>query len=55
MIIREALFPAYERALNEIQDYFEYANQSASDRAFVKEVLNQLHIDCVTIKKERKS
>lgn len=47
---REALFPAYEKAINAIQDYFEYANQSKTDRTYVKEVMNTLHEECVRIK-----
>ena len=47
---REDLFPAYERAINRIQDYFEYANDSKQDREFVKGVLNQLNADCHAIK-----
>jgi hypothetical protein len=38
----EAALKAYIESINEIDDYFEYANESKRDREFVHSVLNKL-------------
>lgn len=55
MTPQEKLFPAYEKAINKLQDFFEYANESKSDREFVKGVLNQLYAECMEVKETQRS
>lgn len=46
---------AYQRAINRIDDYFEYTNESAKDKQFVRSVLNQLTNNLKTISSEQKA
>lgn len=38
----EKLFPIYAQAINELDDYFEYTNESKKDKAFVMGVIDRL-------------
>ena len=49
-IKQEMRLAAYQKAINSIDDYFEYANESARDRAFVHKVLATLLEDLVQTK-----
>ena len=42
---------AYQEAINKIDDWFEYANESAKDREKVHEILDNLTLKLSTIKK----
>ena len=41
---------AYQEAVNKIDDWFEYANESAADREKVHEILDNLTLKLSTIK-----
>ena len=41
---------AYQEAINKIDDWFEYANESAKDREKVHEILDNLTLKLSTIK-----
>ena len=41
---------AYAKAVNQIDDYFEYSNESVSDRKRVYEILDNLKLNLSTIK-----
>ena len=41
---------AYKHAVNKIDDWFEYANESAKDREKVHEILDNLTLKLSTIK-----
>jgi hypothetical protein len=41
---------AYQEAVNKIDDFFEYANESKSDRERVHEILDNLTLKLSTIK-----
>lgn len=48
----KAVLEAYKKAVNRIDDFFEYANESVSDRKYVHEVLDKLTKELVEIYKE---
>ena len=39
---QDELIAAYQKTINRIDDYFEYANESKSDREKVQEILGRL-------------
>jgi hypothetical protein len=41
---------AYQEAVNKIDDWFEYANESKKDRDFIHKVLDKLTLKLSTIK-----
>lgn len=51
---RYAHLMAYEKAINNIDDYFEYRNESAKDKKFVHKVLASLTMKLEKIYKEDK-
>jgi len=40
---------AYQKAINKIDDYFEYANESKSDRERIHKILAELTADLLEI------
>jgi len=46
----EDLLELYIKAVNRIDDFFEYANESKSDRLFIKNVLNRLTADIAKLR-----
>jgi len=46
----EDLLKLYIKAVNRIDDFFEYANESKSDREFIKTVLNKLTADIAKLR-----
>ena len=41
----ELILAAYRKAINHLDDYFEYTNESKKDRARVHDILAQLTLD----------
>ena len=49
---KEHQLQVYRNSMNEIDDYFEYRNESASDREFIHEVLHELCLDLMALEAE---